>query len=1029
MDAEPTNPAPNGNGSELPRYNETKDKSEEAATLDSDTGLPDSPLKDTTNSTVKDLQDIEVSISTKVPRRVKVYLLQGEDWLDNGTGYCTGEMLSGENKPYFIVRNELNPEEIILKSFLEGSIQYQRQQETLIVWTDLLGKDLALSFQETEGCAEVCEFIIEVQQQNYCPEISLYYVIPNNGVNDGNTLQNGTTNDITELITGPITYPKDPTIDNLDVVIEAINQGSNSQYTRSNILKFAVKEEYFMKLVDVFDQLESSHNLKNLFKLTDIIKALILYNEPCLIGDFLSTETKIMGLVGILEYDSEYPNFKACHRDFLKDKSKFKSVIDIPNLVEGTDTENNDNLTIFKKDFFLNFLKNVALARFLDDQTYNTISSLIYFNQVEIINFLKDSKKNDNFCEKLFCLYNDEVTPFDDDTTTDLSKVKPSSEIKRDGVRMLHQYVLITKSLQSYQKSEFFSVLVNTGLFKMIGFALKDDDINIRVLGTELIAVIIDQDVSLVNSVDCEPPTNNAKPPLESKLEKNQFELKTNPDEKDQGPKLTLSDDMTLTLILSKLLLEDKNPGLKIQAFGALRILLDSNIANNITLPDDLRQENSKKSDFELEWLKNEANNDDFDDENPHDFADDVNHINTHNYFKAFYGQVASTIFHNLIQLAKDLSEAEQENLITDIKNDQILYQHLCELISFCCKEHETQLSQPFFLDNHILLGVGRLITSDVKMMLKLSAIRCLKHVVLLNDSAYTRYMIDHDILKYFLNFFEIVLDQNNLANSTCLDFLEMIIKNCDKSMNHGKRLNFKLLATYIYDNYRDLCNRISYVSTGKDLVNLVENKFYDNSGHTAKQMSIYNDSTFDSDDDELLNGSHNVSTPIASDGEEDVEETVKDNGVSMFENVQKEMTSVRGGKEEREVEEVEKLQTDAEVLKADNFTDGVAPEEVLAPEEVISEEVIPEKAIGEEIIAQEKNSSGTNLVGLSSDGVSTMAEEQSSHSQDTASTTASTAYIDGVLADNEVGSVPQKRTSISDSESSHKKMTLLPAE
>jgi len=36
--------------------------------------------------------------------------------------------------------------------------------ETLIVWTEPDGVDYALSFQEAEGCAEVWNFISEVQQ-------------------------------------------------------------------------------------------------------------------------------------------------------------------------------------------------------------------------------------------------------------------------------------------------------------------------------------------------------------------------------------------------------------------------------------------------------------------------------------------------------------------------------------------------------------------------------------------------------------------------------------------------------------------------------------------------------------------------------------------------------------------------------------------------------------------------------------------------------------------------------------------------
>ncbi len=41
---------------------------------------------------------------------------------------------------------------------------YQSLVETLIVWTDPDGKDMALSFQESEGCNEIWEFLCEVQK-------------------------------------------------------------------------------------------------------------------------------------------------------------------------------------------------------------------------------------------------------------------------------------------------------------------------------------------------------------------------------------------------------------------------------------------------------------------------------------------------------------------------------------------------------------------------------------------------------------------------------------------------------------------------------------------------------------------------------------------------------------------------------------------------------------------------------------------------------------------------------------------------
>ena len=52
----------------------------------------------------------------------------------------------------------------ILSCRVRGQDVYQRQQETLIVWTELDGTDFALSFQDVEGCSEVWEFITEVQK-------------------------------------------------------------------------------------------------------------------------------------------------------------------------------------------------------------------------------------------------------------------------------------------------------------------------------------------------------------------------------------------------------------------------------------------------------------------------------------------------------------------------------------------------------------------------------------------------------------------------------------------------------------------------------------------------------------------------------------------------------------------------------------------------------------------------------------------------------------------------------------------------
>ena len=880
-----------------------------------------SSLKDCKLSKSKREELKALNNAGKTPRRVKVYLLNGDDWIDNGTGFCVGEIDDDTKLPYFLVRNETDNNNIILKSFLEGSIQYQRQQETLIVWTDSNGTDLALSFQETEGCADLCDFIIRVQQGNISPGISLYYVIPN--INEGD--------DITELITGPIRYPPEiPNVENLDVVLETINQGTNAQFTRTNILEFIIENDYFTKLINVFNEAENNENANVLYNVSDIVKSLFLYNESLIIEYILSSEEKILGLVGILEYDSEYPNYKASHRNFLASQSYIK-VIPV------------ENIEIFKRDFYLNYLKDVVLARFLDDSTFNLIASLIYSNHLEIFNYIKDSE----ILEHLFSIYdncNDEKNECnsidnDDDNDDDNIKMK-----QRDGVKMLHQYVLIAKSLR---KHDFFALLVKHGLLKMINFALNDKQDQIRVLGTELIVIIIEQDVSLVNSIDHEETTttiDNSDPPILEELVHNnkatpqeivEEEEEDIPSITPKEGKLRLSDDMTLISILSKLLVEDKNIGLKMQAFEALKTLLDPNIAasssggsNGLspTTMGGMGTPNGSGSNSNSLFNSSNANANanvnanantntntnsvnksiGINTNNIEEFkftSEEFQEINTSTYFRAFYEQVAPKLFEKLIILANHNLESKQLQINT--KHEELLYQLLCELISFCTLEHKmislsslssssfsssslssSLSSRSFFIENHIPLGIAKLlIIDDCKPILKLTSIRCLKNLILLNDEFYTRYFINHDLWFYFFKFFNNVIDENNLANSTCLDFIEIVIKGCDIGLNNNnnnnnnnnsKRSNYILLAKHIYKKYGEFIEKkLNYVDTGKRLIDLVTHSLNSNSNSNVNKLNggqTFNENNnnnnkeeYDEDDNEYDNENEDSDENIAT--------------------------------------------------------------------------------------------------------------------------------------------------------------------
>lgn len=146
-------------------------------------------------------------------KRVKVYELRDNDWFDRGTGFCTGEVINVspltslprpchtgphvglgdsyalqlrketdnrtwmmQDVPKIFVESEDEKGRYLLETEIGKEEGYQKQQgltigswlaratrkligstgtETLIVWTELNGTDMALSFQEADGCAAI----------------------------------------------------------------------------------------------------------------------------------------------------------------------------------------------------------------------------------------------------------------------------------------------------------------------------------------------------------------------------------------------------------------------------------------------------------------------------------------------------------------------------------------------------------------------------------------------------------------------------------------------------------------------------------------------------------------------------------------------------------------------------------------------------------------------------------------------------------------------------------------------------------
>ncbi|XP_051945942.1 serine/threonine-protein phosphatase 4 regulatory subunit 3-B-like isoform X2 [Xyrauchen texanus] len=93
-------------------------------------------------------------------RRVKVYTLnEDRQWEDRGTGHV--DTLKGTS---LSVTAETDGS-VLLESKINTNTAYQKQQDTLIVWSEAENYDLALSFQEKAGCDEIWEKICQEDEK------------------------------------------------------------------------------------------------------------------------------------------------------------------------------------------------------------------------------------------------------------------------------------------------------------------------------------------------------------------------------------------------------------------------------------------------------------------------------------------------------------------------------------------------------------------------------------------------------------------------------------------------------------------------------------------------------------------------------------------------------------------------------------------------------------------------------------------------------------------------------------------------
>lgn len=286
----------------------------------------------------------------------------------------------------------------------------------------------------------------------------------------------------------PITLP-DPSFRTLPEIEAQMRNLHNSKQGRDALTTFVVEEGYIPKLIPLVEMAEDMEDLTSLHRLCNIMKTLILLNENAIIEIVVSDEA-ILGVVGALEYDPDFPSHKANHRQWLGKEGRYKEVVRF----EDETIRHRIHAT-----YRLQYLKDVVLARILDDPTFSMLNGSIFYYQVEIVQHLQT---NPTFLKELFGIFAPQET---------------DQERKKEAVMFIQQCCAIAKGLQHQARIQLYDNFVANGLLSVINYSLRHSDVGVRIGATDILVAMIDHDPQMIRQTILRQIAEK-KPPLTDSL-------------------------------------------------------------------------------------------------------------------------------------------------------------------------------------------------------------------------------------------------------------------------------------------------------------------------------------------------------------------------------------------------------------------------------------------------------------------------------------------------------------------------------
>ncbi|KZO98148.1 DUF625-domain-containing protein, partial [Calocera viscosa TUFC12733] len=736
LNAPRASPKANGNG--IP-HEERREEDAEEEDMDLDDDGPNGPLARFMNGG---------------PNRVKVYELIGSGWHDLGTGFVrTGYdqvndraelVVSGEHDGREILRRPIHKEDVY--QVTHGNSSNQREAEdqptasgsgqgppTLITWTEPDGQDYALSFQDSEGCADVWDFILDVQThmlsnrddaESSTSGFSPPAAAPSSPFSTSSVPSSPErlplpVSDVQVMISNLIQHQELPVpqLGNINEIEQAFKLVGRNPATKSKLCSTIVSRHFWKQCIEVHGQAEDLESLEDLHALCKLAQTLLLLNDHQMY-DYIVTDDVFFGVLGMLEYDPDFPHLKAGYRDFMHNVSHFRKVINMnPGILDKVHSV-----------YRLQFLMDVVLARVLDDPVFNILKNCMLFQQVDIIQYFSTEE----------LVLRDLFSYFDENGEKAAKAEAVDGRDKRgDIILLLHQLCMMAKMVQVPLRVTLYRRLVDKGLVNALNWGLLSDIPQIRSATGELLSVVVDHDSAAVrnfilNQVGA-PPLGAMPAPSPASTSK-------------QARKLTLLDTMQQVMLTPGI-----DVALKSQMADATRTLLEVLLADgsNGTVPPEALQRAREDSTIErfLAWF--------------------------------YQGEPVKDFFMPLMRLPefqlvkKDPPTLPPAPKLTKAQVPHILY--LTELLATFALQH-THRSSFFIMSSIISTRVGTLLLVKEKHI-RIAALRFFRSLLKMGNQFVYRHLIGKNLFFPLIELAGRESDKDNLVSACYQEYFEYLKK------------------------------------------------------------------------------------------------------------------------------------------------------------------------------------------------------------------------------------------------------------